>query len=435
MVTVIVFAVVLMAAGALIAYLGDWLGSRIGKKRLTFWKLRPRHTAYLFTTLSGALIALVTLFTLVALDSSVRIALTQGHQIVQANARLNAHNRVLSRENQQADQEAADSAQKAGIADKRAQAARLAENVADKNAAEARQKLASIQSRLSEKQNELEARQGDLRTARRDIKETQRGIARLQSERARLTASNTELQRVQKDLGGALSSTLSSTLERPLSYRKDQEVGRKTIATGLSSAAIAHTLRQFLADLSRTIAKREGRAADKQPVSVASLELQGLGGRRLEVSEAQTLQSLTHWTGTRPGNASSVIVVAYAAHNLFPGQPTHVVLQAYPNVLVFKKGDVVATTTINGALPLYSILNAMGAFLIQQVRPVAQKSGLLGHPDPKTGEPVFGAFTDSQTFTLAEAIQKAGAGAKVTAVAAEDTYTQDPLRLSWSVSP
>lgn len=49
---------VLVVAGVLAAMTGDRLGHRLGKKRVTMFSLRPRHTGVLATSLAGALIAL-----------------------------------------------------------------------------------------------------------------------------------------------------------------------------------------------------------------------------------------------------------------------------------------------------------------------------------------------------------------------------------------
>ncbi|MDI3543071.1 MAG: hypothetical protein PWP57_674 [Candidatus Atribacteria bacterium] len=65
---------VIVLAGA-IAYLGDILGRRIGKRKLSLFKLRPRYTAILVSVITGILIAAVTLLILSAASQDVRTAL------------------------------------------------------------------------------------------------------------------------------------------------------------------------------------------------------------------------------------------------------------------------------------------------------------------------------------------------------------------------
>ena len=47
----------ILVLGGLIAALGDRLGSKVGKARLTIGNLRPKQTAIVVTVLTGTLIA------------------------------------------------------------------------------------------------------------------------------------------------------------------------------------------------------------------------------------------------------------------------------------------------------------------------------------------------------------------------------------------
>ena len=48
---------VLMAMGGIIAFLGDKIGSKVGKKRMTLFGLRPKYTSIIVTIISGTLIS------------------------------------------------------------------------------------------------------------------------------------------------------------------------------------------------------------------------------------------------------------------------------------------------------------------------------------------------------------------------------------------
>ena len=63
----IFFAIVLVLVSGFIAYFGDLLGRRMGKKRLTLFGLRPRHTAIGVTTITGMIIAALALITLISI--------------------------------------------------------------------------------------------------------------------------------------------------------------------------------------------------------------------------------------------------------------------------------------------------------------------------------------------------------------------------------
>lgn len=61
-----------MILGGFIAFVGDRIGKYVGKKKLTIFNLRPRHTSQLFTVLFGMLISLVTLSILAGISYDAR---------------------------------------------------------------------------------------------------------------------------------------------------------------------------------------------------------------------------------------------------------------------------------------------------------------------------------------------------------------------------
>jgi len=67
--------VVLVVVSGLIAFVGDWIGRVIGRRRLTIFNLRPRYTAMAVTVFSGVLIALFTFLSIIAISKDARTAL------------------------------------------------------------------------------------------------------------------------------------------------------------------------------------------------------------------------------------------------------------------------------------------------------------------------------------------------------------------------
>lgn len=57
--------VVLVVTGGVIAFIGDRVGSRVGKKKLSLFGLRPRHTSVIVTIITGVLITTFTFVILV----------------------------------------------------------------------------------------------------------------------------------------------------------------------------------------------------------------------------------------------------------------------------------------------------------------------------------------------------------------------------------
>ena len=71
----ITLILVLAVVGGVIAFIGDRLGTRIGKKKLSIFGLRPRHTAVVVTIFTGICITTVTFAIMAAASENVRTAL------------------------------------------------------------------------------------------------------------------------------------------------------------------------------------------------------------------------------------------------------------------------------------------------------------------------------------------------------------------------
>lgn len=83
----ILVPLLILVSGA-IAYIGNLVGRNIGRRRLTLFGLRPRHTAQVITVVSGMLIALVTLAAVLLVSADARTALFRFRELQAQTARL-----------------------------------------------------------------------------------------------------------------------------------------------------------------------------------------------------------------------------------------------------------------------------------------------------------------------------------------------------------
>ncbi len=67
--------IIMAIVGGLIAYISDKMGSKIGKKRMSIFGLRPKHTSILLTVLSGIVISVLTIIVMAIASQSARTAL------------------------------------------------------------------------------------------------------------------------------------------------------------------------------------------------------------------------------------------------------------------------------------------------------------------------------------------------------------------------
>ena len=68
----VMLIIVLIITGGAIAYIGDHLGTKVGKKRLSIFGLRPKHTSILVTIITGICITTLTLGVMAAASGYIR---------------------------------------------------------------------------------------------------------------------------------------------------------------------------------------------------------------------------------------------------------------------------------------------------------------------------------------------------------------------------
>ena len=67
----------LLVLGGILSTLGDRLGTRVGKARLSIFNLRPKSTAVLITVFTGSIISSISFAIMVAFNSQLRVGLFQ----------------------------------------------------------------------------------------------------------------------------------------------------------------------------------------------------------------------------------------------------------------------------------------------------------------------------------------------------------------------
>ena len=97
----IIIVLVLMVMGGLIAFLGDKIGSKVGKKRLTLFGLRPKYTSIIVTIISGTLISFFTVAVMAVVNENIRVALFGLNKL---KGEMNELNREIADKNKQLDE-------------------------------------------------------------------------------------------------------------------------------------------------------------------------------------------------------------------------------------------------------------------------------------------------------------------------------------------
>mgnify|MGYP000885493616 CR=1 FL=1 len=187
----ILVLLVLVPLSGFIAWAGDRIGHRIGKRRHSFLGLRPRHTATVFTVGAGVGIALVSFGLLLLSNGGLRLVLSAGTRLLTQNKTLRAENERLTRDGEalarqiaeaqaaveRADAARTDAERARSNAEKRLSAAAAAEKQAQTDLARARRALSDTRTdlkgareRVAQAQKLVETARAQVRVAQEDLR-------------------------------------------------------------------------------------------------------------------------------------------------------------------------------------------------------------------------------------------------------------------------
>ena len=176
------FLAAVIIVGGFVAYVADGLGRKMGKKRLSLFGLRPRHTATVITVGAGILIPILTIGAIFALSSEVREWIREGRSAIE---RAKTYQ-------QEATERAGDVKRLEGK---------------EKELVGRNTKLTDQAKKLNQKLTEYEAQvktaDQNLRTAQAKASEAQRRAQGLQGQ---LTATNRRIRTVQSEIQTTLKS-------------------------------------------------------------------------------------------------------------------------------------------------------------------------------------------------------------------------------------
>jgi uncharacterized protein (DUF3084 family) len=377
----------LLVLGGVLSNLGDRLGSRVGKARLSLFRLRPRNTAVLITVLTGSLISAISLGLMLLVSERLRTGL---FELDQLEERLANSRRLLASsqlELNRAEQGKRDAQQRFEQAQARASKLRqeLAPLIAQRN------RLEQERSRLN-----LEVRDRDAEIGRTE--------AELSQVRKRIAAGAQELKDLESNLialrrgdvvitSGQILSSAKVALERPEQAQQ--------VITALLQQANINAFRRVL----------PGQPPDRQILLVP----------RNDIAKLEELLA-------KPGRW---VVSILSAANVLRGERQVLAFpDLRPNRPVVKAGEVLASTTMEGDLTGQDGINRRLNLLLAAAYARAQRQGTLVE-----GLQFDAASLNQLGRALAE--RPAGQVVQLEAVVLRDADTPDPIavELRWLRPP
>jgi len=402
----------LLVLGGVLSTLGDRLGSKVGKARLSLFKLRPRKTAVVITALTGALISAISLGLMLLVSERLRVGLFELDTIQarlresrsaleNSQAALEENRRELSRS--RADVQQAEKGRTLALRS-RQEAVQRREAV-QRELAGTRTRLNSLRQDLEPLQRERERLETERSRLSRDVRgrdaEIRRNEAELSRVRQRIAAGAQELKQLETNVialrrgdvviaSGQPLATVRVKLQRP-----DQA---KAVIDGLLQQANQVAFRLLL----------PGQPADRQILLVPRSDVE-----RLE---------------TMLGNRDTWVLTIRSAANVLRGESRVLAFpDLRPNRPVVRQGEVLARTALEGDERSNEEIRSRLNLLLAAAYARAQRQGTL----------VEGLQVDGNAFNnLGRALAERPPGQAVSleAVAMANADTPDPIvvELRWS---
>ncbi|MFM7455261.1 MAG: DUF3084 domain-containing protein [Vulcanococcus sp.] len=300
----------LLLLGGVLSTLGDRLGSKVGKARLSLMGMRPRRTAVLITVLTGSLISGISLGLMLLVSDRLRTGLFELDQI---ERRLKDSREALNRS--QALLESSRGAVR--TAEQGRQQARSQLTRVEGQARRLRSELAPLMQQRRLLEQERDSLNRDINAKDADIRRNREELARLNS---RITAGSKELQTLETNLIALRRGDVVITAGQPL------EIAKVRIDNGNQAKPVIEALlRQANTNVYQLVLP--GQTPNRQILLVPRSDI-----NRLE----QVLRRRGEWV-------VSVISVA----NVLKGERQVVAFpDVRPNKRVVKAGEVLASSAL-----------------------------------------------------------------------------------------
>jgi uncharacterized protein (DUF3084 family) len=387
--------VVLVLTGGVIAFIGDRLGSKVGKKKLSLFGLRPRHTSILVTIITGILITTVTFGILAIASKDVRTALFGMNKL---KAELNEKQSML---------EEASGALVNVKSDLNTTKEEYAKSKKDLEETQEDLEIAQQAAELlRQEQVALQNRNQELWSDNQTLIEHNQSLAEnnqfLLANNESLKADNLELEKTNNDL----QEGIENIRERPIIYRVGELLASGVIKKTDDPVKIQNDLNQIIALANSKIIDRLGTEGSKDGVWIYPIEYQKAMDR------------------LKQAKGDTVIRLIVAA-NLVKGDPVLTELEMHPNRVVYQENEFVYQKIYNVPIDGSNSEMLISDFL-RNVNMTAINNGIL--PNPLTG--TVGVINGNQIYAIEKALaENRGKDVLISAFAAADTEVLGPLRL------
>ena len=452
---------VLVFVGGLIAYLGDKIGMKIGRRRLSLFGLRPKHTSIIITIVTGIIISGASIATLTIVSQDVRTALFHMREIKDALSTSEDLYRatkeqlsvveveLLAQEKQAAELtlQIEEKTREYEALDQELQLVVVQRDEAEQEMDDAKAALVGITERYEAAKEQYGQAINDLGTAKSELNAT----------RTRLDEAVTQLAREEKRYDNM--KQINERLDVRIKELQETESQMQAQMALLSEEyeTYIHRQEQVIAEATRRLQEiQQGDFAFQSGEILLSTIIDGgvpVEQIRTEVlaflrqvdrlalergasidgkSSAVKVQSEEHFNQvleTLANQREKFVVRAVSISNALVGAPVVVKIMPYPNQLIYRKDEVVSSTIITTKNP--PDIEVALLELLQNVSITGLDQGMVTKFDGSVGDVSVDEFLNAMA-----AVRNLRGPVQVSAVADTNIWTAiGPLKVRLVAEP
>ena len=369
---ILVFTLIVISG--LIAFVGDWVGLKIGKKRVTIFGLRPHSTAIFITIVSGILIAIITVTILTISSNDVRTALFGMEELKE---KLSYLSREVELRNMQ---------------------------------------LSSTKEDLKEKTTQLQEMDEKYQKLSEDIKNKTGQLEELLIIREGLIEEKDKLTEEVEELNAtikALYSGIAWIREGEVILGSEEQIALTIIQGQMSIEEIKKELIEFLNEASNKVLAMGAKKDDRT--------------NQVFIIPQEEFEDITQKIYD---SDKEMIVRLLSSINVVEGEPIVAHFKTLENKLLFKIDEEIISEEIKNSEVPGEVEKELLS-LLRKVNIIALKEGII--PDPKTS--FVGTVSAINLYDTVKTIIESSTTMKVTIISIYDTWSTGPLRVRMEAKP
>jgi len=363
---ILIFTLIIISG--LIAFVGDWVGLKIGKKRVTIFGLRPHSTAIFITIVSGILIAIITVTILTISSNDVRTALFGMEELKE---KLSYLSREVELRNMQ---------------------------------------LSSTKEDLKEKTTQLQEMDEKYQKLSEDIKNKTSQLEELLIIREGLIEKKEKLDKEVEELNAtikALYSGIAWIREGEVILGSEEQIALTIIQGQMSIEEIKKELIEFLNEASNKVLAMGAKKDDRT--------------NQVFIIPQEEFEDITQKIYD---SDKEMIVRLLSSINVVEGEPIVAHFKTLENKLLFKIDEEIISEEIKNSEVPGEVEKELLS-LLRKVNIIALKEGII--PDPKTS--FVGTVSAINLYDTVKTIIESSTTMKVTIISIYDTWSTGPLRV------